>query len=124
MSLATLPTLTFWRLGIQNPSGELSAIDYAGPENRLLRHASKLTDLCGLKIASIENWRTGGYAYLHQRVPMYRNEPPDAGEGHFNYVIAKRGSFPGAEIATDDDRALIKLPTGCTPDLTYDWHLE
>ncbi len=124
LSLATLPTLTFWRLGITNPSAELSAIDYGGPENRLLRQASKLTDLCGLKIASIENWRTGGYAYLHQRVPMYRREPPEAGEGHFNYVIAKRGSFTGTEIATDDDRALIKLPTGCTPDLTYDWHLE
>ena len=124
ISLATLPTLTFGRLGISNPNGELSAIDYAGPENRLLRRASTLNDLCGLKITSIENWRTGGYAYLHQRVPMYRHEPPGAGEGHYNYVIAKRGSVSGTEVASDGDRALTKLPTGCTPDLTYDWHLE
>ena len=34
LSLATLPTLTFGRLGIWNPSG--SALDSAGPENRLL----------------------------------------------------------------------------------------
>ena len=70
VSLATLPTLTFGRLGIWNPSG--SAIDYAGPENRLLLRARELTDLCGLKIASIDNWRTGGYAYLHQRVQGWR----------------------------------------------------
>lgn len=123
-SLATFRTLTFWRLGISNPSGELSAIDYAGPENRLLLRARTLTDLCGLKVASIENWRTGGYAYLHQRVPMYRSQPPQAGEGHFNYVIARRGSVAGTEVAVEADVALIRLPSGCTPDLTYDWHLE
>ncbi len=123
-SLMTLPTLTFWRLGISNPRGSISAIDYAGPENRLLRRAGKLTDLCGLKIASIENWRTGGYAYLHQRVPMYGLQPPEAGEGHFNYVIARRGTVAGSEVALEGELALIKLPTGCSPDLTYDWHLE
>jgi hypothetical protein len=123
-SLASLPTLTFGRLGISNPSGELSAIDYVGPENRLLLRARRLDDLCGLKIASIDNWRTGGYAYLHQRVPMYRFEPPGAGEGHFNYVIARRGTVAGTEVAVERDVALVRLPTGCTPDLTYDWHLE
>jgi hypothetical protein len=123
-SLATFRTLTFWRLGISNPSGELSAIDYAGPENRLLLRARALTDLCGIKVASIENWRTGGYAYLHQRVPFYRHEPAGAGDGHFNYVIAKRGSVAGTEVAVEGDVALIRLPTGCSPDLTYDWHLE
>jgi GPI mannosyltransferase 3 len=121
-SLATLPTLTFWRLGIWNPKG--SAIDFGGPENRLLRRASTLSDLCGLKIASLENWRTGGYAYLHQRVPMYRFQPPEAGAGHYNYVIAQRGQVTGTEVAVESDRALIKLSESCTPDLTYDWHLE
>ena len=86
--------------------------------------ARTLPDLCGLKIASLENWRTGGYAYLHQRVPMYRNDPPNAGEGHFNYVIAKRGTVAGIEIAVEGEVALIQLPTGCAPDLAYDWHLE
>lgn len=123
-SLASFRTLTFWRLGISNPNGELSAIDYAGPENRLLLRARALTDLCGIKVASIENWRTGGYAYLHQRVPFYRHEPAGAGDGHFNYVIAKRGSVAGTEVAIEGDVALIRLPTGCSPDLSYDWHLE
>ena len=123
-SLATFPTLTYGRLGISNPRGELSAIDYGGPENRLLLRARSLTDLCGLKIESIENWRTGGYAYLHQRVPMYRNDPPGQGEGHFNYVIARRETVSGVEVAVEGDIALVKLPTACAPDPGFDWHLE
>ena len=124
LSLASFPSLTFWRLGISDPKGSLSAIDYGGPENRLLLRARQLTDLCGLKIASLENWRTGGYAYLHRRVPMYRFEPPEAGAGHFNYVIAKRGAIAGDEVAVDGAVSLVRLPTGCLPDPTYDWHLE
>lgn len=125
VSLATFKTFTFGRLGITNPSRELSAIDYYGPENRLLRRASTLTDLCGLKLYDLENWRTGGYAYLHQRVPMYRREPPEAGAGHFNYAIARRGSTEGTEVAADGEMVLLKLPVaGCSPDTTYDFHLE
>ncbi|MGV3619414.1 MAG: hypothetical protein ACO1OB_01280 [Archangium sp.] len=125
ISLVTFKTFTFGRLGISNPPREISAIDYYGPENRLLRRASTLTDLCGLKLYGFENWRTGGYAYLHQRVPMYRSEPRESGEGHFNYAIAKRGTFVGTEIAAEADLVLLKLPvTGCTPDTTYDFHLE
>ena len=30
----------------------------------------------------------------------------------------------GTEVAVEQDVALVRLPTGCTPDLTYDWHLE
>ena len=55
---------------------------------------------------------------------MYRFEPPGAGEGHYNYVISRRGGVSGTEVATQGDLALIKLPSGCAPDLTYDWHLE
>lgn len=125
VSLATFHTLTFGRLGITNPDRGLSAIDYMGPENRLLRRASTLTDLCGLKLYDVENWRTGGYAYLHRRVPMYRRDPREAGEGHFNYAIAKRGSVEGAEVAADGDAVLLKLPVaGCAPDTSYDFHLE
>lgn len=124
-SLVSLPTLTFWRLGISDPDGALSAIDYSGPENRLLLRARALTDLCGLKVMSTENWRTGGYAYLHRAVPMYRARPPEAGEGHFNYVIARRGEGgPGTEVAVEGEVALFRLPGGCTADQSYDWHLE
>jgi hypothetical protein len=120
-SLLTFPTLTFGRLGISNPARSLSAIDYVGPENRLLKRARTLEDLCGLRIASNEWWRTGGYAYLHRKVPMYGPRDP---EGHFNYVIARRGEVVGTEIAHDGDRVLVRVDLPCTPDRTYDWHLE
>ncbi len=124
-SLATFKTLTFGRLGISNPPREVSAIDYMGAENRLLRRASGLNDLCGLKLYGIENWRTGGYAYLHQRVPMYRSEPRELGDGHFNYALTKRGLVEGTEVASDGDVVLLKLPVrGCAPDTSYDFHLE
>jgi phosphatidylinositol glycan class B len=120
-SLALMPTLTFGRLGIRNPNAELSALDYGGPENRLLREAGRLADLCGLRITSLEHWRTGGYAYLHKNVPLYGPRPA---EDHANYVLARRGSEPGQEVLTDGNIALIKQRETCTPDPAYDWHLE
>lgn len=123
-SLLTLPGMTFSRLGISNPSSHLSAIDYAGPENRLLLRARDLPDLCGLQISSIENWRTGGYAYLHRPVPMYRQSPPETDSSHFNYVIARRDSVAGTEVAVEGDVALIRVNDSCTEDQAYDWHLE
>jgi hypothetical protein len=118
-SLVSLPTMTFGRLGIVDPPRATSAIDFGGPENRLLIRAGKLDDVCGLRIESIANWRTGGFAYFHKRVPLYR-----AGEGdlHFNYVIARTSS--GTEIARDGDVALFKLGAECASDASYDWHLE
>lgn len=124
LSLALLPTLTFGRLGISNPPRDVSAIDYGGPENRLLVKAGLVEDVCGLRIESIAHWRTGGFAWFHRRVPLYGIDRPDHGAGHFNYVIAKRGSIEGTEVAIDHDVALIRVAQACTPDLTYDWHLE
>jgi len=122
LSLATLPLLTFGRLGIIDPPRATPALDFGGPENRLLVLAGRRRDLCGLQIRSIENWRTGGFAYFHARAPLYRREQ---GLGHFNYVLARRGSVEGEEIAVDHDVALIKIDVdNCTPDPTYDWHLE
>ncbi|MFZ5471227.1 MAG: hypothetical protein ACOZIN_17530 [Myxococcota bacterium] len=126
LSCATLPALTFRRLGIKNPGpGNRSALDYAGAENRLLLFASALPDVCGLKISSIENWRTGGYTYFHQEVPLYGRERPNDGEGHYNYLIAPKGSVAGTEVAADGEVALVRLsPPPCAPDPGYDWHLE
>jgi hypothetical protein len=124
LSLASLPTLTFGRLGISNPRRELSAIDYGGPENRLLVQAGALDDVCGLRIESIAHWRTGGFAWFHRPVPLYGTDRPGQGVGHFNYVIAKRGTIEGTERAFDHDVALVRIAPTCTPDLTYDWHLE
>lgn len=122
-SLATFQTLTFGRLGISNPPRELSALDYMGAPNRLLKRATTQNDLCGLKLFDLENWRTGGYAYLHQRVPMYRRD--QSAEGRYNYALAKQGTLAGEIVASEDDFVLLKLPvSGCAPDPTYDFHLE
>lgn len=126
LSLASLPWLTFGRLGISDPPRDLPALDHGGPYNRLLARAGQLDDLCGLRINGFVHWRTGGYAYFHKNAPLYRAEKPTEGEGHFNYVIAPKGSIEGQEVATDRDVALIRLnlTTPCTPDPAYDWRLE
>lgn len=124
LSLLLLPTLTFQRLGIHDPPHGVSAFDLGGPENRLLVLAGKRPDVCGLRISSQVHWRTGGYAYFHNPAPLYRAERPAEGAGHFNYVIARRGTVEGEELAVDHDVALVHLTTPCTPDPAYDWHLE
>lgn len=124
LSLASLPWLTFGRLGISDPPRDTPALDHGGPYNRLLQRAGRLDDLCGLRIAGFPHWRTGGYAYFHKNAPLYRAEKPSEGEGHFNYVIAPRGTIAGPELASDRDVALIHLDTPCTADPAYDWHLE
>jgi hypothetical protein len=124
-SLVTLPWLTFGRLGIRNPPAEARALDYGGPENRLLVQAGQREDLCGLRLESLPHWRTGGFAYFHRNAPLYRAERPGEGEGHYNYVIARRGQVAGEEVAVDHDVALVRLAEArCTPDPAYDWHLE
>ncbi len=125
LSLVTLPTLTFGRLGVRNPPPQTPALDYGGPENRLLVLAGRRDDVCGLRIESLPHWRTGGFAYFHRPVPLYRAERPGEGAGHFNAVIARRGTVPGDELAVDHDVALVRLPEArCAPDPGYDWHLE
>jgi GPI mannosyltransferase 3 len=124
VSLVTLPTLTFGRLGATSPGREVSALDFAGPENRLLIDAGARPDVCGLKIATIESWRTGGYTFFHKPVPLYRRDPPEIGLGHYNYVIARRGSVVGEEMAVDGALALVRLGGTCAPDPAYGWRLE
>ena len=78
-----------------------------------------------IRIADFAHWRTAGYAIFHREAPLYRAERPGEGEGHFNYVIARRGVVTGAtEVAADGDVVLSRLTTPCTPDPAYDWHLE
>jgi hypothetical protein len=124
LSTVALPVLTFGRLGIVDPPRDTRALDFGGPYNRLLARAGALQDVCGLRIADFPHWRTGGYAYFHRQAPLYRAEKPEEGAGHFNYVIARKGVVSGVEIADDDDVALVRLDTPCTPDPAYDWRLE
>jgi GPI mannosyltransferase 3 len=126
LSAFMLRELTFGRLGVRNPGPPtLSAIDYSGPENRLLMKAGHLADLCGLRIVSTEHWRTGGYAYLHKQVPMYGLKPRSGSEASYNYVIG-RGTPPEGTVVERDGEAwlLAKGAKECAPDADYDWHLE
>lgn len=126
MSLALLQGLTFGRLGIRDPGPpSLSALDFGGRENRLLLAAHRLPDLCGLRITSLEHWRTGGFSYLHRRVPVYGGAQRSGDEGSYNYVIARAETAPGEVVAREGDVVLARMPRqGCTPDPAYDWHLE
>jgi hypothetical protein len=125
-SAATARSLTFGKLGLyEPPPGVRRALDDGGPENRLLLAAHHQADLCGLLVTTRQLGWTGGYAYLHRRVPLYElGQVPDDGDT-FNYVIAAAGSRPGEAIATDSGLALIRLShQGCRPDPGFDWHLH
>lgn len=124
ISLLTLPWLTFGRLGISDPPRATSALDFGGPENRLLVLAGQREHVCGLRIDSLEHWRTRGFSAFHRNVPLYGRDAVSRSEGHVDLVIARRGSLAGRELAVDHDVALIELETPCTPDPAYDWRLE
>jgi phosphatidylinositol glycan class B len=125
-SAASTPSLTFGKLGLyERPPGVRRAMDDGGPENRLLMAAYRQDDLCGLLVMTRQLGWTGGYAYLHRRVPLYeQGQVPDDGDT-FNYAIASIGSRPGEAVATDSGLALIRLShQGCRPDPGFDWHLH
>jgi hypothetical protein len=125
-SAASLPSLTFGKLGLYEwAPGVRRAMDDGGPENRLLLAAYAQADLCGLLVTTRQLGWTGGYAYLHRRVPLYElGQVPDDSDT-FNYVIAPAGSRPGEAVATDSGLALIRLShQGCRPDPGFDWHLH
>lgn len=126
ISAVMLRDLTFGRMGVRDPGPRtLSAIDYSGPENRLLMKAGKREDLCGLRITSTEHWRTGGYAYLHKRVPVYGLQQRTGTEQSYNYLLG-RGPLPeGTVVARDGEAWLLSLNRPvCETDAAYDWHLE
>jgi hypothetical protein len=118
--------LTFGRLGVRNPGPPtLLAIDYSGPENRLLMLAGKRADVCGLRITSTEHWRTGGYAYFHKRVALYGLQPRSGSEQSYNFVLGRGVPPEGTVVARDQDAWLLSLNRPlCETDAAYDWHLE
>jgi GPI mannosyltransferase 3 len=67
---------------------------------------------------------TGGYTYLHRRVPLYPHTGPQRESGLFNYVITPRRFVPEAAIvATEGDLAVARLGALCRPDDGYSWRL-
>ena len=63
-----------------------------------------------MKLERRELTDTGGYAFLHRRVPLYGKDGPDVRSRRYNYVIAPRYDVAGEEIEVDSGMALIRLP--------------
>jgi hypothetical protein len=58
--------------------------------NRLFEQAGRHADLCGLAAPAMNPYWTGGYTYLHRRVPLlWSASPPDLAAA--NYVIVSPG---------------------------------
>ena len=125
VSALQMRQLTFGRLGVRGRIQTISAIDYYGPENRLLMKAGHRDDVCGLRILSLQPWRTGGYTYLHKKIPMYGLEQRTGTESSYNFVIGRGVPPEGTVVARDGDAFLLSLGrTQCETDTAYDWHLE
>jgi hypothetical protein len=91
--------------------------------NRLLLAAHDEPELCGLKMEVVHQAWTGGFTYLHRRVPYYSHDGAPRSSGHFNYVITWADRAPGRVAAQVGRVALVQLSPGCTPDPAYSWRL-
>jgi hypothetical protein len=108
-------------LAVDVSAGERSSpSDETGSVNRLLFAAYHETSLCGLHIETSHWAWTGGYSYLHRRVPIYDQGERDP--AHFNYIITRAGNTaPGTIRAVDGGLLLIRVRDGCIPDPSYRW---
>jgi phosphatidylinositol glycan class B len=61
-----------------------------GERNRLFVEAAKHADLCGLAVPAVNAYWTGGYTYLHRRVPLLWSAAP-ADLAAANYVLLMPG---------------------------------
>jgi hypothetical protein len=124
LSAARLPGLTVADVGL-DPRSTASALDHLGPLNRLLLAAGGRADLCGLLVRGVDVSWTGGYTYLHRRVPLYdefETRPP--GDESANYVVAPDEGRALQAVARDGDWALARLHDGpCAPDAGYTFRI-
>ena len=71
----------------------------------------------GVIVASTDLWNTGGYTYLHKRIPFLA--PGQQGRTDVaNYVIARtkdapRGAF--SQVSTHGDWGVYRRPGPCAP---------
>lgn len=123
LSLLHAPALTFGELGQYPERPQAKAWDDYGPVNRLLIAASKLPDVCGVRIDAAHLAWAGGHSYLHQKVPLYHLGQPPPQSRLFNYVITGKGS--GAQVvASDGPLELVHLAVEpCAVDTGYQWRL-
>jgi GPI mannosyltransferase 3 len=116
--------LTFADLG-QSMDAELDAT--AGPPsawhafegvNRLLARAGRQPDLCGLAATGVNAYWTGGYTYLHRRVPLlWQAGAKELAAANYLIVGPPGGPRPPGYGPIDQDRGylLLKRAGACRP---------
>ena len=106
--------LTFAQLGAYSGlKASLTAYDDPGPTNRLLIVAGRQPDICGIRVETANLFDSGGYTYLHRRVPLLDGTATGS-DGEFNYVITGQPAPPGAVVVAAERGILLsRLPGGC-----------
>jgi hypothetical protein len=122
---ATNFQLTFGDVGQYPTRAADSAWDDWGPVNRLLLAARKRPALCGVRVDVVHLAWTGGYTYLHRRVPLFNADQAPIDSGWISHVIARAGAdLPGEVIAAEGPFVLIELPPrSCVEPPDYRWRL-
>jgi hypothetical protein len=92
--------------------------------NRLLLAARERPGLCGLRVDVVHLAWTGGFAYLHRRVPLFNSDTP-LENGWVSRVIARDGAdLPGGVVAREGPFVLVELPAQpCIEPPDYQWRL-
>lgn len=125
ISGAQFRSLTFGDVGQYPNRAADSAYDDSGPVNRLLLVAREQPVLCGVRVDVVHLAWTGGYAYLHRRVPLFNADQAPIESGWISHVIARDGAdLPGAVVARDGPFVLVQLPPApCVEPPDYKWRL-
>ena len=102
-----------------------SAYEHGDAINRLLLAAHDRPDLCGLEVEHEVVVFTGGYTYLHRRVPLWDRNGPPRQSGRFNYAIGLFDPADPGVVARDGGLALTRLSSaGCAPGPAFDDRLS
>lgn len=127
LSAARFHSLVFGDLGAyESDLPTQSAYGLAGPLNRLLLAAHDQPDLCGIVVNALSPAWTGGYTYLHRKVPFYGADRAPAFEArHYNYVISTPQTVPAeGVVAREGPYVLARVMDGpCVSDPSNSWRL-
>ncbi len=125
LSGARFHALTYADVGMYPNRATESAYDDPGPVNRLLLVARDRPGLCGVRVDAVHIAWTGGYAYLHRRVPLFNADQASLESGWISHVIAREGTeVPGVVVASEGEFVLVELPARpCVWPPDFKWRL-
>ena len=93
--------------------------------NHLLYAAHDRPDLCGLAVRNEMRAWTGGYVYLHRRVPFYGRDNLPTDPSVYNYEIDVVRPGQQGVVAGYNGMVLIRLrPPPCRADPAFTDHLD